>query len=98
MPSPTASLNFTGLGVTMNRTAVRLAASLLAAGITIFELVGIEWLSERAGFAYDSAVVLPRITVTPAGPQGPDDRDGTWTESVDASATVQPRAASQARN
>jgi hypothetical protein len=70
----------------MNRTAVRLAASLLAAGITIFELVGIQWLSESAGFAYDSAVVLPRITVTPAGTPVPDDRDGVWTESVDASA------------
>ena len=82
----------------MNRTAVRLAASLLAAGITFFELVGIECLSESAGFAYNSAAVLPRITVTPGQSQVPDDRHGTWTESVDASATVQPRAASQARN
>jgi len=91
-----ATLTSTEPGATMNRTTVRLVASLLAAGITLSELIGIELLAERAEFAGAPALELPRTTVTPTRAQLPD--LGTWTESVDASSAVDMQAASRARN
>ena len=51
----------------MNRTAVRVAALVLAMGMTFFELLGIGLLAGLNGAASNSVVVLPRVTVTAAG-------------------------------
>ena len=54
-------------GAAMNRTTIRVAAIVLATGMTYFELLGIERLAEHSGPAGDSIVVLPRVTITAAG-------------------------------
>lgn len=82
----------------MNRTTVRIAALVLAAGVTLIELFGIGLLAGHAGPSDGSVVVLPHIVVTPTGAYEAEHPDGTWIEAVESSPRVHAQAANQARN
>jgi hypothetical protein len=53
----------------MNRVTARLAAAVLAFGVTIAELIGIVLLAEIAPIPGTSLVVLPRVVISPADPR-----------------------------
>ncbi len=85
----------------MNRTTVRVAALVLAAGITISTVVAISVIAE---YAWSAAykVVLPRVVVTAPRMNEPAHPGDTSTEPIIVSSTSTPadqsRAASQVRN
>jgi hypothetical protein len=70
--------------ITMNRLIVRLVAGALAAGFTIAELVGVSLLVENAPL--QGELLMPRVVVTPAAPEGASGDGETRAEALTSKA------------